>query len=271
MFKMDQETAEREIATGTFLGTVCQEPAEWDAAAMDGEIMTGWFVLALRETIDLAGHARSPSEGLAYLARVADEVNSACDSGALACGPARSSLAPPWRWDDLGLTLKRTCRGVARFLTLDDIAFFPTWGSPDQLASVQALTLDQFGTAIGTSPAPPTSRTLLDSWKAQRLADIRRVYAALFAPAVIGAALCALFLAVVERSRICWPLFGAALVLLVAGGARLGLLAYMDATAFPYALNPMYMLPIYPLVMAAIALLLVDGVRVLVRIRRRHP
>jgi len=69
------------------------------------------------------------------------------------------------------------------------------------------------------------------------------------------------------RGRRTCRLLGPALVLLIAIGARLALLAYMDATAFPFAINPLYMLPLYPLMLAFFLLALIDGFHVLASVR----
>lgn len=269
MFEWDRAAEQEEIKTGTLLGTVCHEPVEWDDAVMRAEIMTGWFVIALREAVVVAGLQKTPADGMAYFRRLADEVNAACEAGELQCGPRRSSLAPPWRWDYLGLTLRRTCRGAARLLTLEDIIMFPTLGSEEQLAPFRALTRDRLAPVATTPPSPPAERTAVDQWRLNRLAEIHRAYAAVLPASAIAVTACIVLGLAFGRRRGSWPLLGAALVLLLAIGGRLGLLAYMDATAFPRSLIPLYMMPIYPLTIALFLLILIDGIRVLSQASRR--
>jgi hypothetical protein len=228
---------------------------------MNAEIMTGFFVLALREAADMAGHHSTPSDAMAYYSRLADEVNGACDDGELACGTARSSLAPPWRWEYLGLTLQRACRGTARILALEDTAPTVSIDRGDQLASLRRLTNDRLAPVTG--PPSVSGPTDLDRWKVARLAEIHQLYAAVLPALATAATAAALLLAVSYRSRLFWPFFGPTIVLLAAGGARLALLAYMDVTAFPNAIDQRYLLPIYPLTIATILLLLIDGGRLL--------
>lgn len=258
MFDWDQKVQLAEMATGTLLDTACQENVAWDDAAMKAEIMTGWFVLALREAVELAGYFTVPQR-MEYLSRLAAEVNDACEAGTLTCRGRRSSLAPPWRWDDLGLTLRRTCRGTARLLVLFDTPFTGSYGTPEQLASVERLTGDRVVPMAGApAPAPPSG---VDRWRLDALAAIRRVFVAV-TPALAVAAMAGLMLAVVRRrGRQNRTLLGVALILLVALAARHALLAYMDTTAFPFALNGLYMLPLYPLMYAWFAVSCLAGWR----------
>lgn len=236
---------------------------------MRKEIMTGWFVLALREAVVLTGRYKSAPEAMRYYARLAAEVNAARAAGHLRCGPARSSLAPPWRREYLGLTLRRMCRGAARLMTLVDMSMFPTIGTDEQLAAFRDLTNDRLTPVSGTAPPPPSARTALDQWKLKQLAAIHRVYAALLPTVGVLAVVSFVLCLALGRGRRTCRLRGPALVLLIAIGARLALLAYMDATAFPFAINPLYMLPLYPLVLAFFLLVLIDGLRVLASLRGR--
>lgn len=263
MFEWDQAAMRDEILTGKMLGTICHETVEWDQAAMQEEIMTGWFFFALREAVVLTGRYNSAPEAMRYYARLADEVNAACAAGLLRCGPSRSSLAPPWRREYLGLTLRRMCRGAARLVTLADMPTFPTIGSEELLAPFRNMTNDRLTPVSGAAPPPRSERTVLDQWKLERLMTIHRVYAAtLPTVGVLAVASFVLCLSLGRARRTC-RLLGPALVLLMAIGARLALLAYMDATAFPRALIPLYMLPIYPLMLGFFLLALIDGLHVL--------
>ena len=52
-----------------------------------GEIATGWFIFALRDAVSKNGHYASPQTASAFFGKMADEINSACQSGKLECRP----------------------------------------------------------------------------------------------------------------------------------------------------------------------------------------
>ena len=61
----------------------------------------GWFVWAFRQAVAEAGHWDSESHNQAFLARIASEINDACATGQLACGPPRASLDDPFRLENV--------------------------------------------------------------------------------------------------------------------------------------------------------------------------
>jgi hypothetical protein len=61
------------------------------------EILSGWFMWALRSAVAQAGHARSSGEAMAFYQRLADEIDAACDRGTIPCDPPRATLMPPFR------------------------------------------------------------------------------------------------------------------------------------------------------------------------------
>jgi hypothetical protein len=62
------------------------------------EILSGWFVWALRDATTWAGHYINAPEADRFYKRLADEIDDACDTGRLACLPRRATLLPPFRW-----------------------------------------------------------------------------------------------------------------------------------------------------------------------------
>ena len=62
------------------------------------EILSGWFMWALRDAVAAAGHYGSGASSDAFYRRLAAEINVACDDGRLQCLPPRASLATPFRW-----------------------------------------------------------------------------------------------------------------------------------------------------------------------------
>lgn len=63
----------------------------------DREIAGGWFLWLLRESVQLSGSAPDVRTELAFYARLAREVNTACDSGKLPSGPPHTGLMPVWQ------------------------------------------------------------------------------------------------------------------------------------------------------------------------------
>jgi len=62
------------------------------------EILSGWFMWALRDAAAGAGHYASGRDADTFYRRLADEINAACDNGSLSCLPFRATMAPPFRW-----------------------------------------------------------------------------------------------------------------------------------------------------------------------------
>lgn len=62
--------------------------------ADDGEMMGIFLSWALRDAAAAAGHHATLPDSRAFYSRLADEINAACDAGALPCGAARSGQTP---------------------------------------------------------------------------------------------------------------------------------------------------------------------------------
>ena len=78
-------------------GPVGEEFVRYSAAPgsgqdFQGEIGGGHFLWALRDAAGYAGHCKTGTEAIEYYARIAREINDACDRGLLAAGPRRDSL-----------------------------------------------------------------------------------------------------------------------------------------------------------------------------------
>jgi hypothetical protein len=81
-----------------------------------GEIAGGWFMWALRNAAALAGHHDSAASAEAYYRRLAREINAACEQGLLVCGPARRTLAPPFRSEYCGFIATSFQQGWGRLI-----------------------------------------------------------------------------------------------------------------------------------------------------------
>ena len=58
------------------------------------DLAGGWFQWALRGATARVGHHRTATDARDFYARVAREVNEACATGALSCGPPRATISP---------------------------------------------------------------------------------------------------------------------------------------------------------------------------------
>jgi hypothetical protein len=206
-----------------------------------GEIEGGWFLWALREAVQAAGHARSPAEASAFYARLAAEVHGACDEGRLAAWPRRDGLLP---------------RGQPRLAARMGRAAWPAWrrllsfamvapelrassGTPAELAAFADLA----NSALAPTAAPLTAERSLPlrlvGWigAPYRWLGAAWTWASLAAFAVLSLAAAARL-----RAPRAWILPAA---LLLAVAVRLALLAWIHVTSFP-ALVATYASSLYP-------------------------
>lgn len=65
------------------------------------EINGGYFLWALRDAVQNAGHYSDGKRAANYYRKLANEINAACDKRLLDCGPKRSFLVPPLRREHL--------------------------------------------------------------------------------------------------------------------------------------------------------------------------
>ncbi len=59
------------------------------------DMQSGWFMWALRDAVASIGEYSSAGAAMRFYRRLAAEVNAACASGTLRCGPPRSGFLPP--------------------------------------------------------------------------------------------------------------------------------------------------------------------------------
>lgn len=106
------------------------------------EILSGWFMWALRDAAAQAGHYANAREARAFYRRLAREVNAACDRGTIPCGPPRASLVPPWHERYFGDTLAAGGAVLATLLSMDppQVGIDPSIGTPQQLEPFRLMT-----------------------------------------------------------------------------------------------------------------------------------
>jgi hypothetical protein len=114
------------------------------------EILSGWFMWALRDAVAQAGHYRSAREANAFYERLADEIDAACSARQIDCLAPRSTLAPPFRAGYL-LDMGPPARQLASFVFRmgeGGIGSEPSMGSTDQMARFAAMTGGRMSPAV---------------------------------------------------------------------------------------------------------------------------
>lgn len=121
------------IAAGCALGRSCDD------------LSGGWFLWALRDAAARAGHHASATDAAGFYTRLAREVNDACASGKLACGPPRATLRPVWRVGLAGpvlATAAEAAAAVARFAEVG-LPTTPSYGSAEGQALFRHVAHDR--------------------------------------------------------------------------------------------------------------------------------
>ncbi len=208
----------------------------------------GWFVWALRDAVRDAGYYHSAPEAQAFYARLATEVNAACDTKELQCLAARSTMTPPFRSDYLG-------RGFQSFLGSLGVLFgarpvavgtAPSKGREDQVTpfrDVAGRIAPPEGGGAGVAPSWAIEE---ESWTVMRaFAEIYRLAVwVLLGVGTLG------FLLVLVRYRVAMSNIPLVTLALAAGGAvivRAALVAYIDVSSW-HAVNELYLSPASPFV-----------------------
>ncbi len=238
--------------------------------AAEGQIGGGWMMWAFREAAAKAGYHHSAKSALKFYRRLADEINRACDTGALPAGPRRSGFMPPWPEAQTG-TLLKAVRDFADFaVSFRHFSARPpaSSGAPEELAQFRALTLERISPPAGELDVVGAARYIVNLRKVEWLQSIgkalRPVLLALF---VVAQAVAALRLIHAGwRRQWSFPLTVAAAAW---GALAVSVLmhAMIEVTSFP-VLTVSSFAPVYPLILVFIAMAFWDAV---VAWRQRSP
>lgn len=236
-------------------------PAPWGCSenprSCNDEILSAWFVWALRDAVAAAGHYRSANEADAYYRRLAAEIDVACDSGAIPCDPKSLGLMPKWRNHYLsdGLAASMNVLGTLTRLNGGHVGVPPSVLSAEQArifryAVNSPISGDAGSGTLGTGPLHDARISLTEA--------IGRLYALasqpLFALALAGYVL--LLCVVGTHGALPPEMPRLALVLsalLAAVLARVALLGFLEATAIP-SNNLLYLLPVVPIYLLFVVL-----------------
>ncbi|MFZ5452534.1 MAG: hypothetical protein ACOZF2_11810 [Thermodesulfobacteriota bacterium] len=233
-----------------------------------GELASGWFMWAFRDAVALAGHYKSGAAADAYYRRLAQEINTACEQGRLACSAERKTMAPPFRWEYLGLTAATFPVALKNVITFHDFSAKPlkSTGDAPSLEFFRRITHTQVtptDTAKDlTSGAPPLRELVLlqhgDELKIKILNNIGVFYQYI----VPWLFYLAVALYIINGIRIIFRkhalLFIITSSIMISFASRLLLLSYLDVTSFKCIDSTVYLGSAYPLALIFLALSIID-------------
>jgi hypothetical protein len=240
-----------------------------DISPESGEIAGGLFMWAFRDAASHAGYHHNAREAMAYYGRIAEEVNAACESGALRCSPLRASLIPPWRSEYFPLLKDALPHVILKTVTFAHVTthLFPSAGEREVINFFEDLTLSRL------TPRHGELMNLVYQSKINRFKiEILQIITSLYKKAVpilaIIASICylmSLFVTLLHR-HISF-LFITSTGILVAFIARVIMLSYYDISSFP-SINQQYLAPCYLLLLLFLIMALADFLQLLPRLTR---
>ncbi len=222
------------------------------------EILSGWFMWALRDATAAAGHYRSAEEARLFYLRLASEIDTACDQHPGECLPYRQTMIPPWRDHYFIDTLRASLDVFKTLITIDgaSVAVGTSVGSSKQLAVFALATngplapLEQtVGGTYQTGSDLVSPRDTFRLEMARRLAKAESMISEFGVPASIVVWLVWLVLALRRRELDAKLVIASALVAAIV--TRVILLGFLEATSIP-SNNMLYLVPVLPMALALI-------------------
>ncbi|MEJ5365513.1 MAG: hypothetical protein WHS86_10450 [Desulfosoma sp.] len=240
--------------------------AAWDKADKEPcDIYGAWFVWALREAAAAAGHHKSAPAARAYYEKLALEINAACDEKRIPCGPHRSSLAPPWRWDDLRPVALMFARILHLGVSLEGLDLMPPYSTGD----APSIALFRLMTREEPMPSRDGASLLEGSRRFHLLSRIAQLFRFVY-PRVFYASLAThmLISLIFFRKAISSATWGFAIAVLSSCAALAAILSYIHVTSFP-GIEPRYTAPLSTMTAIYIGLTL-SSLRDLTRCRSHN-
>jgi hypothetical protein len=222
-----------------------QGAADWARTGCDrtgkfqcrDEILSGWFMWALRDAVAYAGHYTDARESRRYYRTLADQIDRACSRHEIPCGPPHHTLVPPWHREYLRWTVDATL-DIAKTLSMlggMTIRARPSLGKPGDLALMTRM----INSPVSMSDRlPENARTRI----ALYVTELQRLNLQYVLPASLLLWLAAL---VIRPGSMPGGANVALLSLLAAVAARVALLGFLDATSLP-SNNLLYLSPAVP-------------------------
>lgn len=132
------------------------------------EILSGWFMWALRGAVANAGHYGSAKDAKAFYRRLAREIDEGCRARPGDCYPQRATLLPPWHEGYLADTAEASWAVFRTLATLGNLPadVAPSQGDPKHLALFAVVTNGPLAPAMD---APKT-------WADQELKSPRDIF-----------------------------------------------------------------------------------------------
>ncbi|WP_423934637.1 hypothetical protein [Comamonas sp. 23] len=106
------------------------------------EILSGWFMWALRDAVSQAGHYNSAYDARAFYRRLSAEIEAGCQQRPGDCLPMRKTLLPPWHEGYATDTLQASWAVFKTLATLGKLPAYiqPSEGDPKYLALFDSVT-----------------------------------------------------------------------------------------------------------------------------------
>ncbi|MBX9832461.1 MAG: hypothetical protein K2X78_05390, partial [Burkholderiaceae bacterium] len=210
------------------------------------EILSGWFMWALRDAVLAAGHYQTAPQAAAFYRQLETQINTACDQSPGQCLPPRQTLVPPLRSHYAADALLASAQVATTLIKLYGLPIGPGegFGTPGQLGTIARITHHPVG-------APQPSATLLQV--ARGLTELQRFILRYGLPLALLAGLWCTLQAI--RNRKVNAGHAVAFALTAAVAVRVLLLGFLEATSIP-SNNMLYLSPALPLALVLVPLAL---------------
>lgn len=219
------------------------------------EILSGWFMWAVRDSVSQAGHYNSAYDARAFYRRLSAEIEAGCQQRPGDCLPMRKTLLPPWHEGYAADILQASWEVFKTLATLGKIPAYiqPSEGDPKYLALFDSVTngplaptADSKG-SWGEHTLKSPRDTLRMQW-AQHLTTWITAFSTYALPLAFAIWLAWSVLAVLQSIRkrtLPSPAWWVASA--IAGGiiTRVVLLGFLEATSIP-SNNMLYLFPLVP-------------------------
>lgn len=216
------------------------------------EILSGWFMWALRDAVEAAGHYESAENAAAFYQRLAQEIDEGCTARPGACFAKRATMVPPWHSGYAMDTLKDSWRVFQTLMKFGNEQPHPVYysgGSDVQLRAFDAVTNGRLAPTVDQAAERFESpRDSLRYKIALTLTKSMTYFQQIALPASFLAWALWTILLLLRKSLpdLNWVIASA---LAVAVATRVVLLGFLEATSIP-SNNMLYLFPAVPMALA---------------------
>lgn len=234
------------------------------------EILSGWFMWALRDAVAQAGYYSNARSAQAFYRRLAAEIDAGCHQHPGDCLPPRSTLVPPWH---KGYAQDTALASIQVFKTLATLGNLPPYiqasdGEAKYLALFQLVTNGPLAPAVAAASTAlelksprDTVRMALARWFTDWIGKLTTVGLPLAFAIWALWTLAAIWrmLALRHSPSQIWIVSTA---LAAAIATRVVLLGFLEATSIP-SNNMLYLFPLAPISLAMISVMFLAAIRML--------